>query len=200
MHAGLFNVLHNARDQHVLAIGKRVHVHFGRVFQEPVHQHRPVLRERDRLAHVLAHHLLVVGDHHGAAAQHVAGAHQHGVPDARGHGAGFLHAGGGAVRGAGDLEIVQQFAEQFAVFRQIDMIRIGADDRHAQPLQREREIERRLPAELHDHAIGLFGVADVEHVFERQRFEIEAVAGVVIGGHGLRVAVDHDRFHPHFAQ
>ncbi len=67
-------------------------------------------------------------------------------------------------------------------------------------LQRQRQVERRLPAELHDHAVGLFGVADVEHVLERQRLEVEAVAGVVIGRDGLGIAVDHDRFDAHFLQ
>ena len=55
-------------------------------------------------------------------------------------------------------------------------------------------VERRLAAELHDHAIGLLGVDDVEHVLERERLEVEAVAGVVIGRDGLGIAVDHDRF------
>ena len=73
-------------------------------------------------------------------------------------------------------------------------VRIGADDRHARALQRQRQIQRRLPAELHDHAIRLLGIADVQHFFERERLEVQAVAGVVIGRDGLRIAVDHDRF------
>src|ERR1039458_4024378 len=71
------------------------YIDFGGVVQEAVHQHGAVLREGHRLAHVLAHHFLVVGDDHGAAAQHIAGTHQHRIADARGYGAGFLHAGGG---------------------------------------------------------------------------------------------------------
>jgi hypothetical protein len=35
-------------------------------------------------------------------------------------------------------------------------------------------------------------VHDLEHVFERDRLEVQAIRGVVVGGHGLRVAVDHD--------
>ena len=111
---------------------QRVHVHFGGVFEEPVDQYRALLREGDGFAHVLAHHLLVVGDHHGAPAQHVAGAHQHGVADASRHRAGLLDAGGGAVGGAGNSQIVEQLAEQLAVFGQIDIGRVGADDGHAQ--------------------------------------------------------------------
>ena len=77
---------------------------------------------------------------------------------------------------------------------------IGADDRNARGLQRQRQGERRLAAELHDHAVGLLGVADIQDFFERERLEVETVAGVVIGGDGLRIAVDHDRLDAEFLQ
>jgi hypothetical protein len=41
---------------------------------------------------------------------------------------------------------------------------------------------------------------DGEHVFKGERLEIEAVAGVVVGGDRLRVAVDHDGLVAVFAQ
>ena len=100
---------------------QRVHVHFGGVFQEPVDQHRAVLREGHRFAHVAAHHLFVVGDHHRAPAQHVAGPHQHRIADAPRHVAGLFDAGGRAVLGRGNLQIVEQLAEQLAIFGQIDV-------------------------------------------------------------------------------
>ncbi len=55
------------------------------------------------------------------------------------------------------------------------------------------EVQGSLAAELHDDAVGLLRVVDVEHLFEGERLEVETVAGVVVGGDGLRVAVDHDR-------
>ena len=200
MYAGLFDVLHDAGDQHFFAVAQGVHIDLRGILQEAVDQHRALLRERHGLAHVLADHLLVVGDHHGAAAQHVAGAHQHRVADPPGHFAGFLHAGGRTVGGAGNAQVVEQFAEQLAVLGQIDVRRVGADDGHAQALQRQRQIQRRLPAELHDDAVGLLGVVDVEDVLQGQRLEVQAVAGVVVGRDGLRVAVDHDRLDAHLLQ
>ena len=71
----------------------------------------------------------------------------------------------------------------------------GADDRHAGVLEPLRQAERGLAAELADHAgdrAGLpLGVHDLEHVLEGERLEVEPVGGVVVGGDGLRVAVDH---------
>jgi hypothetical protein len=58
----------------------------------------------------------------------------------------------------------------------------------------------RLPAELDDHAQELaprhLDVADLQHVLDGQRLEVEPVGGVVVGGDRLRVAVDHDRLDP----
>ena len=59
-----------------------------------------------------------------------------------------------------------------------------------------REVQRRLPAILHDHAdlrarLRLV-VVDGEHVFKNERLEVEPVAGVVVGRDGLGIAVDHD--------
>jgi hypothetical protein len=70
----------------------------------------------------------------------------------------------------------------------------GADDRRTGSFECAAQLERRLTAVLHDRACRLFFVDDFEHVLERERFEIKPVGGVVVGRHGLRVAVDHDGF------
>ena len=72
--------------------------------------------------------------------------------------------------------------------------------------EQRRELQRRLPAEAHDHALDAplrrSAVDDVAmlrrrarrrpmHVFFGERLEEEPVAGVVVGRDGLGVAVDH---------
>ena len=170
-----------------------IDIHFRRVFQEPVDEDGTVLRECDRLAHVAADHLLVIGDHHRAAAEHIARAHENRITQAAGDGASFLDVGRRSIRGRRDLQLVEQLAEQLSIFRQVDVLGIRADDRHPGTFQRQRQVQRGLAAELHDETVRLLRVADVEHVFERQRLEVEPVAGVVVGRYGFRVAVDHDR-------
>jgi hypothetical protein len=82
--------------------------------------------------------------------------------------------------------------------RQVDGVDAGAEDRHAVRLQRMGQLQRRLAAELHHHADQVPGraldVDQLQHVLGRQRLEIEAVGGIVVGRDGLGVAVDHDRF------
>ena len=60
-----------------------------------------------------------------------------------------------------------------------------------------RQAQRRLPAERADdpgHRAGrALGLDHLEDVLEGQRLEVEPVGGVVVGGDGLGVAVDHHR-------
>jgi hypothetical protein len=87
--------------------------------------------------------------------------------------------------------------EAVAVLGEVDGVGRGAEDRDAGLFQRVGELQRRLAAELDDHAeqraVLLLLAQDLEHVLVGQRLEIEPVGGVVVGRHGLRVAVDHDR-------
>ena len=48
-------------------------------------------------------------------------------------------------------------------------------------------------------AVLLLDVDQLEDVLGRQRLEIEPVGGVVVGGDGLGVAVDHDGLHADLA-
>ena len=72
-----------------------------------------------------------------------------------------------------------------------------------------REIERSLPAELHDasdhsaRALGLINAAavesldNVEHIFKCQWFKEEQIAGVKVGTDRLWIGVDHHAFEAH---
>ncbi len=91
---------------------------------------------------------------------------------------------------------IEDVAEQLALLGEIDRLGAGAEDAVAGILDPLRESERRLAAELADDAEDLaglrLGVEHLEHVLERQRLEVEAIARVVVGRDGLGVAVDHD--------
>ena len=189
-------MLHDAGDEDVFRIAERVDVDFDGVFEEVVDEDGALLRVLDGLAHVARDGFGVVGNDHGAAAEDVAGTDEDGIADALGDGQRLLDAGGGAAGRLRNLQIFKQFAEVLAVFGEVDGFGRGADDGHAGGEEALGEVERRLAAELDDHAdlrAGLrFVVVDGENVFKHERLKVEAVAGVVVGGDGLRVAVDHD--------
>ena len=88
-------------------------------------------------------------------------------------------------------------AKRFAVFGEIDRVRRRSENPHAGVLQRQRQLERGLPAVLHDAgdvaAPASFALDDREDVLERQRLEVQPVDRVVVGRDRLRIAVDHHR-------
>ena len=65
----------------------------------------------------------------------------------------LARAGGDAALRLAQLEPVEQLLEAVAVLGEVDGVGRGAEDRHVGLLQRLGELERRLAAELHDHAV-----------------------------------------------
>src|ERR1019366_112288 len=105
------------------------------------------------------------------------------------HGASAEHGGGAG----------EERAEAPAALGVVDRLDARAEQRHAGLGQPGGELQGGLPAELHDHTERALDLDDGEHVVERERLEVEAVGGVVVGGDGLGVAVDHDGVAPGLA-
>ena len=102
------------------------------------------------------------------------------------------------------IELVEQFLEALAVLGEIDRVRRSAEDRHAFRFQFAGQLERGLAAILNHNAqqgaIRALGLDQFERVLDRQRLEIEAVGGVVIGRDGFRIAVHHDGLDIHVGE
>ena len=87
VHARLFDVLHDAADEGApLGVTQTIYVTFDGVVQKTIEQHGGVIGDFDRFAHVAFQVTLLMHDFHGAPAQHVTGAHEHGEAEARGRG------------------------------------------------------------------------------------------------------------------
>ena len=137
----------------------------------------------------------VVDDLHAAAAEHVARADQHRVADAVCDAHGAREVDRGAVRGASSpaasrmpLNSPRSSARSIASGL---VPRIG----YAGVLEPFASPSGVCPPSWHDDADELarlrLGVHHLEHVLERERLEVQPVAGVVVGRDGLGVAVDH---------
>ena len=90
-------------------------------------------------------------------------------------------------------ELVQEPAEALTVLGEIDRLVRRSEHLEAGRLDRSRELQRRLAAELDHDPFGLLALADGEHRLDVERLEVEPVGGVVVGRDRLRVAVDHHR-------
>ncbi len=198
VHAGLFDVFHDAGDEDVVTIGQGVGVDFDGRRQVLVDQDRAVAGHLDGFTDVARQLFVVADDLHGAATQHVGRADDDRITDLVRRLEGFFRGTGNGVDRLGQVDVAQQVLEALTVFGQVDSVGRGAEDRNAFVLERLGQLQRRLAAELHDdagkRALGLFDMDQLQHVFGGQRFEIEAIGGVVVGRHGFRVAVDHDGF------
>ena len=207
---GFLDVLHHAADDDVAGrVAQRVDVDLDGVFEEPVDEHRPLGREPaftserpfgGHRRHRVVEAVDVEHDLHGAPAEHVRRPDQHGEAEALGHlarGLGRARDAAGRLR---DPEVFAQALEALAVFGEVDRVGAGAEDGNARRFERARQLQRRLPTEGDDHArqpavLGralLQAAAHREDVFGRERLEEEAIAGVVVGGHRLGIAVEHD--------
>ena len=91
-------------------------------------------------------------------------------------------------------EFFKQCVELFPVFRKVYTFRARAEYLYSLFIQKFGKFYRRLPPERHHHADGVFHVYYPHHVFGRQRFEVQPVRRVVIGGNGFGIVVDYDDF------
>ena len=148
--------------------------------------------------------VVVVDDLHGPPAEHVGRPHQRRVADAVDDGQGLVDGDGGAAGRLGDLQPGAQRVPPLAVLGQVDRRRAGAE--HEVLGAAAGQLQRRLATEGHDDPDQASpdwrasASMHVHHVLVGERLEVEAVAGVVVGRHGLRVAVDHHRLEAGVAQ
>src|SRR5699024_5469068 len=192
---GLLNVLHHAAEVDVLAIAESVDIDLDGGIQEAVDQDRVLVSDLRGARDVVTQAGLVVDDLHATAAEDVGRADQHRVTDVCGDLTGFLEAGGGAESRGWQLGVAQDLAELATVLGQVDGLRGGTDNWHTSVGEALRQAQSGLATELNEHdrdSAGLgFPPVGPHDVLEGQRHEVQAIGGVVVGGDGLRVAVDH---------
>ncbi len=195
MDAGLLDVLHHAAQIELLAVVQGVHVDLDRIIEEPVDQHRVARAGLGGPGDVRLQRVVVVDDLHAAAAEHVGGPDQHRVADLRGDRLRLRQRCRRAVTRRGQPGRRQHRAELAPVLGQVDGLRRRAHHRDPRRGQRPGQAEWRLPAELDNHPgdrpAGLLRGHHLQDVLQGERLEVQPAGGVVVGGDGLRVAVDH---------
>ena len=158
----------------------------------------PASRLVDQPLEVAVEIVRLVQDVHRAAAQDVGRANHQREADRGRHPLRLRRRYGGPVGRLPQSQAVQQRLEPLPVLGEVDGVGRGTEDGDAGGGQGARELQRGLTAELDDDAeqstVLLFGADQFDHVLFGERLEIEPVGGIVVGRHGLGIAVDHDRF------
>src|SRR5207237_5982700 len=115
----------------------------------------------------------IVDDHTREATQHIRSTHQTRICDLTRNRLGFLESNCRSVHRLRYLELVHQLSEPLAILSKVDRFRRGSNDWDSCVLQVQREVQRSLTSELHNHACRFFFSHDVQHVFERKRLEVQ---------------------------
>src|SRR5918994_1430393 len=191
MYTGLLDVLHDAADVDLLPVRDRVHVDLGIVPHKLVDEGR-VPRARAG-PEVEVEVIVVVDDLHPAPAEDVRGPHDDRVADLARHLPRLLGRRCRPEPRVWDAELRDEPSEPGAVFGEVYGLGGGAEDPCSRSFQLVRELQGALAAELQDDAFRLFAPYDLEHMLRRERLEVQACRGVVVGRDGLGVGVDHYR-------
>ena len=120
MYAGFLDVFLDAGDDASRFVSQGVDIEFGGLLEKFIDQNRPLVREIHRRAHVIIETVLVVDDGHGATPEHITRAHQHGITDAVGCFASPFDRCCRSVLWLRDAKFVEQRAEPFSIFCQVD--------------------------------------------------------------------------------
>ena len=191
MHAGKLDVLQHTADDRGLAVAEAVDVELHGVLQKFVDEHGLARHDLERLPDDRLELILAVDDEHPAAAEHERRAEQHGETDLVRERQRLRLIERGAVGRLQEFQLVEHGGEKLPILGEVDTLGRGANDVHAVRLQAGGEVERRLPAELHDGAGAFLLFVDLEHVLERERLEVKSVGRIVVGRNRFGIRVDH---------
>jgi len=198
--AGVLDVLHHPADDAARPVRERVDIGLESILEERIDEHRMPRRHPHGFREEPAQRVGVVHDPHRPSPQDVGGADQDRIPDAFRHGRRFLEGRGGAGRRLNHTQFPRDRLETAAILRPVDRLGRGAEDADALGLQSAGQAEGRLPAELHHHPHRLLHMHNFEHILEGERFEVQGIRHVEVGGDGFRIRVDHHRPVPHLAE
>ena len=168
-----------------------VHLHLLGVLDELAHHHGVFLRYVGRQLEEALQLFLVGADVHGGAAQHVAGADEHGETYLLDESVDVFHRRQRAPLGLVYTDAVEHGRELVAVFGIVDALGRGAEDTDLLRVETQGQVVRYLTAGRDDDAVRVLQVEDVHDTLEGELVEVEAVAHVVVGGDGLGIIVNH---------
>src|SRR5436190_11677903 len=118
--------------------------------------------------HILRNSLRAVANLHRAASKHITGADEHWITNSLGNPDRVVCLERGAIWRTHDTKPVDEFAEPFAVFGDVDHLRRRTQYWHTGFFKLLCQFERRLTTKSDDHAIWFFEVQHVHYILERE--------------------------------
>src|SRR2546430_164586 len=168
MDARALDMLHGSRDDDGLAIRDRVDLDLH-ALEVLVDEDLAARHGADRPGHVAAELVAVAHDLRRATAQDVRRTHKHGVARALSDRLGLVDRRRRAAHGLRHPYRVPRSRESASVFGEVNRLHARAEDGDLVLVERLREIDRGLAAELDERAAGLFRASYMERAVEVER-------------------------------
>src|SRR5882762_5827412 len=135
MNTCFLNVLLDGGNNAGGFVSQRINIKLSGAFEKLIDQNGPVRRKPNCRAYVFVQALVVVNDGHCSATQNITWPHQDWITDFLSDLLRFFRGGGHSVVRLWDSQLSEQRAKALAVFREIDCVSCGSDDRHTRLVQ-----------------------------------------------------------------
>ncbi len=199
MDAHRVDVLDRADDDGVVVlVAHDFHLEFLPPEQAFLDQHLGGRRSVEPAADDALELALVVSYPAAGAAEGEARADDRRQPGVLEHRESLVHRVRQAAAGAFEADLVHRLAEALAVLGLVDRVGVGTDHLHAEPVeravvvQRQRAVERGLPAHRRQQRVRAFLLDDLGDDRRGDRLDIGGVGELGIGHDRRRVGVDQD--------
>ena len=193
MNASALNVLHNTGDQNFLTVANRVNLHLG-ALQIMVNQNRMLCRSLYSVGHVVAQLIIVIHDFHSTAAQHVGRTNHGGIANIMSSVQCALRVEYSVSFRTRNVAISKELLETLAVFGAVNAIHGRAQHLHASAGQRTCQVNSGLTTKLHDNALGLLFIDNIQHILHSQGLKVQLVSNIEVSGNGFRVVINDNGF------
>ena len=185
------NVLHNAGNQDIRAIADRIHFNLLSL-HVLIYQYRVFLRDLIdnpyECVDILAAHSYL----HPLPSQHIGRSYQYRISEPFCGVLRLLRRVDCLPFRAWNPALLQYPVKKLPVLRRVHILRRGSEYGYSHLCQRLRQLDCRLPAELHDCPVRLFQLHDALHILRGQRLKIKLVSNVKIRADRFRIVVYND--------
>ena len=193
VNAGELDVLRDSVSDNLAVLCHSIHLDLLSMLDELAHNNRVVLAHVSRKLQESLQLVLVRAYIHGSAREHVRRTNEYREADTIDEAVDVIHACEGAPLRLVDAVIGEHLRELRTVLSVVDVLSLCTEDRHVLLVEEHSEVVRNLTAGRYDHAVRLLEVDYIHNTLEGELVEVETVAHIVVGRHGLRVIVDHNR-------
>ena len=199
VNACAFDVFHDTGDEDVFTVGDNVDFQLG-TGHILVDENGVVDTAGEDHIHIVLSLLVRAGDGHVLTADDVGRTEENGIAECVCRMERFFDRLDTHTLGAAESEGFKQFVKSCTVFCEVNTVSGRTEDTDTLPVKELRQLDCRLTAERNDDTDGLFDLDDVHDIFGRERFKVQSVGRVVVGGNGFGVVVDDNNVITHLLQ